>query len=278
MLCPPLLASSSCSSVLARARRLAFTPLFALACLLAPRPLAAQAPPPPAANQARSLQRRSEQLRIGIEELARLGSASQLYGSIGSIVVGGLSTAYGVSVALDHEALGRTADRAALSGVALSAGAVMIARGVYNLLSPDNTDADRLERFKLESSRGPLDAEALARFEGELAAEAQLAHVQRIGGGVSAFALAAAGGTLIAFGATSKLEGSAESAAFIAGGTFLGLGLLQGAAALFIPSPHERVWQNYEGMRMADASSLVRISLAPAVGPKTLAFRLVGQF
>jgi hypothetical protein len=194
------------------------------------------------------------------------------------MLVGSVTVVYGVTVAVDGDELGATTGRAALSGVALSAGAVRLARAVFDLLGPVDEDHERLERFRREIAAGGADGETLARFEGELAAAAAGARGERIASGVSSFAFAAGGGALLAFGASDALEGSAESAAYVFGGTLLGLGLLQGAASMLVPSPQERIWNRYQGLRMADTSTLIRISVAPVVAPGLAGVGVSGRF
>lgn len=232
----------------------------------------------PADPKLRAQEQRAAQLLMSLDELARIGGLSHGVGAITGIVIGGLTTAYGISVGVDGDELGQTSGRAALSGLSLTGGAVLIARGIYSLLADDNRDGERYERLKMIVAQGRADAETLARFEGEFLAEAGNAHAARVTAAVSSLAVAAGGGALIALGASDALEGSAQSGAFVVGGSLLGLGVLQSVTALLIASPHERAWARYQGMRSAAGSSLIRVSAVPVIGDKSFALRLQGSF
>lgn len=227
---------------------------------------------------ARSRQQHAAQLLMSLEELSRIGSLTQSVGSIAGIVVGGLTVAYGVSVAVAGDELGQTSGRAALSGLALSGGAVVIARGIHALVAVDNRDQQRFQRLQALEAEGRADAATLARFEGEFAAEADSARAARIAAGFSSLAVAAGGGALIAFGASPELQGNAQSAAFVFGGSLLGLGLLQSVASFLVASPHERAWDRYRGMRGAADSSLIRVGVVPILGPKAVALGVHASF
>jgi hypothetical protein len=248
-------------------------------------PAGSEASPPPAqpslVTRATSTlaQRNALQLQLDLEELARGAAMPTLVGAIGGLLLGGLTAGYGVAVAVSGDELGQTAGRAALSGVALSAGLVMMTHAVQSLLSGNGSDQLRLERWRRASVGGLPDATVVARFEGELAAEADSARAQRIASGVSNIGIALGGATLIAFGASHALQGHAQTAAYLFGGTMLGIGTLESLSLLlWSRSAHERVWQRHEAIKLANASPLRRVSLSPSFSRQSLALGVRATF
>jgi hypothetical protein len=189
--------------------------------------------------------RRMARLESSIMELAEADAVARTWGGVGSVLLGGVVIAAGVLVAVEDDASwGEGGGRAALSGVALATGAGMVATAIYRWLS-DTPAEERLARWLELRRSARLESLELGRFEGELAAEAELARAQRRLGAAGALGLVAGGGTLIGFAASSALEGDSKSAGITVGAIAVALGAAQIAALLLIDSPAERAWQHY---------------------------------
>jgi hypothetical protein len=200
--------------------------------------------------------RRTARLESSIVELAEANAIARTWGGVGSLLLGGVVIAAGVLVAVNDDASwGEGGGRAALSGVALASGAGMVGSAIYGWLSETPAE-ERLARW-LELRRGErLDSLEFGRFEGELAAEAELARSQRRSGAAAALGLVAGGGALIGFAASSALEGDSESAGYTVGAVAAILGAAQTAALLLIDAPAERAWQHYSEPESSDFGAL----------------------
>jgi hypothetical protein len=232
-------------------------------------PVFAQAPPPPDATSEQASEpldppalaqpiasvssalthavdtRRMARLESSIVELAEADTIARTWGGVGSVLLGGVVIAAGVLVAVEDDASwGEGGGRAALSGVALATGAGMVAAAIYRWVA-DTPAEERLARWLELRRSARVDSLELGRFEGELAAEAELARAQRRLGAAGALGLVAGGGTLIGFAASSALEGDSKSAGIAVGAIAAALGAAQIAALLLIDSPAERAWQHY---------------------------------
>lgn len=220
----------------------------------APAPDATRAEPPAASEPEAAASvglaqavdaRRMARLESSIVELAEADAIGRTWGGVGSVLLGGVVIAAGVLVAVDDDASwGRGGGRAALSGVALATGAGMVAAAIYRWVA-NTPGEERLARWLELRRSSRLDSLEFGRFEGELAAEAELARSQRHLGAAGALGLVAGGGTLIGLAASSALEGDSQSAGYTVGTIAAILGAAQTAALLLIDSPAERAWQHY---------------------------------
>jgi hypothetical protein len=186
---------------------------------------------------------RIDRLEASIAELAAADMLIRRFGSIGGFVLGGGLIAGGVLVAVEDEGWG-TRGRAAVSGAAWAAGASLVAIALYRILT-HSPGEERLARWSALRHGGKLDVFEFARFEGELAAEAQLARFNRSLSAVGSFGLLAAGGGLIALGASDEL-GDDGSDAYILGSVLAGVGAIQAVALFWQKTPAERAWKHYQ--------------------------------
>jgi hypothetical protein len=187
--------------------------------------------------------RRVDRLEASLVELAHADSLVRTWGAVGALIVGGALIAGGVLVAADGEDWGGRG-RAAVSIGAWSAGASLIAAGVYRLFSTTPAE-DRLLRWSGLRQDRKLDVFEFARIEGELASEAEDARFNRRLSAFSSIGLVAGGAGLIGLAASSELDGHIEKDAYILGSVVMGVGAIQTAALLLTRTPAERAWKHY---------------------------------
>lgn len=214
--------------------------------LLAAPPLSSQqAPSPSTLGPAERwvTAQRVDRLEASLVELAHADGLIRQWGGVGALVLGGTLIAGGVLIALEDEGWGDDG-RAAVSGIAWSAGASLIAAGIYRWFS--RTPAEqRLERWSNLRANKRLDVFEFARFEGELQSAAQEAAFGRRLVAFSSIGLMAGGAGLIALSASSGLEGDSETTGYVMGGALAGVGAIQMVALLLLPTPAERAWEHY---------------------------------
>jgi hypothetical protein len=253
----------------------AASPLSAHAQSLSPRALVL-ALPAPAAQSAGAASpagpaerwvdaRRVDRLEASLVELAHADSLVRNLGAVGALVLGSAMIAGGVLVGVDDDWGGR--GRVAVSVAAWSAGASLIAAGVYRFFSRTPSE-DRLLRWSGLRQDHKLDVFEFARIEGELASEAESSRFGRRLAAFSSFGMIAGGAGLIGLAASSELEGAIEKDAFILGGVVVGVGAVQSIALLLTRTPAERAWKHY-----AEGGSGFFSELQPAPNTPHLAWR-----
>jgi hypothetical protein len=237
-------------------RTLATRPLAVVACVLGlsaaqlafGSPLYAQQPSAAVPGTLGSAERwvearRVDRLEASLVEAAHADTLIRQWGGVGALVLGGTLIASGIVVALDDENWSGNG-RAALSGLAWSAGASLIIAGIYRWFG--STPAEqRLERWSNLRVNKRLDIFEFARFEGELQSAAQDAAFGRRLTAFSSIGLIAGGAAMIGLAASSKLEGDSETGGYVLGGVLAGVGAIQMVALLWISTPAERAWKHY---------------------------------
>src|SRR5262249_50089972 len=113
-------------------------------------------------------------------------------------------------------------------------------RGLFESTAPDEV---RLARFRAQRTAGPLDAISLARYEGELSADADRSRRLRVLGGWYAVGVAVGGATLIGYGAASPVFDDARVLAYAEGGALLAFGTILAISELGGESATEREWR-----------------------------------
>ena len=187
--------------------------------------------------------RRVDRLESSLVELAHADSLVRNWGAVGALIIGGTLIAGGVLVGVDDEGWGGRG-RAAVSVTAWAAGASLIAAGIYRFFSRTPGEARLLRWSGLRQER-KLDVFEFARIEGELASEAETARFGRRLAAYSSIGLIAGGAGLIGLAASSELDGSIESDAYVLGGVMMGVGAIQTVALFLTRTPAERAWQHY---------------------------------
>jgi hypothetical protein len=210
-----------------------------------PAEVAARALPNP--SSVRSIeQERATRLGVAIRNLADLDKGARTWGGIGAVVLGGVSIAAGVFVAVEqNSAWGNGTGRAALSGALIGSGASSVAAAIYRWIAASPAE-NRLTRWNDAQHSGGLGPFELGRFEGELVAESDLAHSLRYVSAASAIGVFAGGATLLSFSAADAFEGkSARTAGYTIGGIVSAIAAIQATLLLLIDSPAEHVWRTY---------------------------------
>src|SRR5262249_49809670 len=145
----------------------------------------------------------------------------------------------------DGGGLPQNGQRTALSATMLTLGGLLFASGVRDVVGLTTTDQERLARWRKERAVAPPDAIALARYEGELSAEAAIARQIRTLNGVAFIGTASAGAGVLALAITEQFTGSARTTAWFWGGALVVTGVWQAIANLAGQSRSERVWNAY---------------------------------
>jgi hypothetical protein len=188
--------------------------------------------------------RRVDRLEASIAELAYAEKLGRRWGGVASVVLGGALIVVGVLIAVEDEGGWGTRGRAAVSGGIWAAGAASIGSALYRW-SCETPAERRLARWSEQRSDGKLDLFEFARFEGELASEAELAGQGRGLSAVGGFALIAGGAGMIALGASGEIGDDAATSAYIWGGVLAGLGVIQSVSLFLVDTPAERAWRHY---------------------------------
>ena len=224
------------------------------------------------------LRARADRMQHALEQLAAGNDPVKVRSTIIDLLAGGGLLGYGAWVALAGDSLGDSGHRTALSGFSMMLGGLLFAEGVRGVVGFDTTDEQRLSRFARERAAGALDALALARFEGELRAEAALAAQIRVMNGVAFVGTASAGAALLAFALSSQLHDGARTAAYFWGGALVATGVWQAISNLCGESDSERAWRQYQQGEPAHAAARARLRLGADLGPGAAALSIAGRF
>ncbi len=174
----------------------------------------------------------------------------------GGVLIGG-----SIWLALDVGAFGGFGGPSPILITSLAVAPMMIASGIYSLIGI-RSNTDRLLRWRAAMD-GELSAIELARFEGELRAEANAARVSRWG----SFALGVGilvGGVIamILGGALDGFDDDFRAITIGGGGGFVAIGgVLMGTS--FLESSVEQMWNQY---RRGDAAQIAGFSIRPVFG------------
>ncbi|HKU41643.1 MAG TPA: hypothetical protein VJR89_25975 [Polyangiales bacterium] len=240
------------------------TALLAAALLSHPSRLQAEEAPTSLGPAERWVEtRRVERLEASLVEVASADRTIRTWGGVASVVLGAALIAGGVVVAVGDDGWGDDG-RAAVSGISWAAGASLISVGIYRWLTPSPAE-ERLERWTALRYEKRLDIFEFARFEGELASEAATAKFARRFSAFGSLGLIAGGAGMIAFAASSELEGDSETGGYVMGGVLAGVGVIQLLALLLRDSPAERAWQHY-----AEGGGGLSLHLRDELGPLRL--------
>jgi hypothetical protein len=232
----------------------------------------------PSQQAATQLEQRCQRMQRSLEALAAAGDSALLWSTAISVVGGGAVLAYGAWVAVDGGGLPQNAQRTALSATMLTLGGLLFASGVRDVAGLTTTDQERLSRWHKERALAGPDAITLARYEGELRAEAAIARQIRTLDGVAFIGTASAGAGVLALAITAQFTGSARTAAWFWGGALFVTGVWQAIASLAGESRSERVWNAYRTGARDPGAAIAHITLTPAVARGAFALRLSGRF
>ncbi|MEM8606898.1 MAG: hypothetical protein AAGF92_07320 [Myxococcota bacterium] len=156
------------------------------------------------------------------------------------------------------------------------AGAANLTAGVFAATRVVH-ETRRLRRWDDAIEIG-VDADELARFEGELRASSEVRQGERLLLRWTSLTNALAGAVVLALAAVP--DGSSNEdrrAGFIAGGIFMGVGLSL-FATTFRPLPSENAWSEYGRRRLPSGRGGVRVGVAPSVMRRGGSLSLAGRF
>jgi hypothetical protein len=163
--------------------------------------------------------------------------------------------------------------RVTLTGILLGIAAGTLTDAIVNL-AKTTTDEDRLARWR---ALPRVDDVALARFEGELAAEAAWSRSGRIEGGVFSIGLALAGGAMIALTPTAELRQQEATLSYVMGTTLLAGMTLQAIMSLAGESTSERAYRLYESGASPEQAAH-RVQAAPVLAAHGGGLAISGWF
>ncbi len=237
---------------------------------------------PPSATRAqdaeqRDLARRTRLMEgwlVALEDKTRSTAMSSgvLVTAAGAIEVG-----LGSYLVLSQDDSGRSSSRAAWGTLFLTVGALGLATGIYSIAIVPRA-ATRLSRWAERRAAGPMDELTLARFEGELAAEARFACQQRVANGVGGIGIATGGAALAAFTAVSGVEDGARNFGYVMGGVFAAAGTAMALATLLSESAAERAWRLYRAGIADYEEEPDDLAWAPLLGPDLAGLALAARF
>lgn len=246
-------------------------------------PVPAAAPPasteaaaePPRASQA--LDGRVKHLDAWLSYLERRGHGQRVGRAIWQFVETGLFLGGGALILTDNDRQGgRSAQNwreIAGASIFFGIGAGSALAAIHNL-SSESTDEERYARWH---SLRTVDEVAIARFEGELAAQAALAHQERIYMGIGAIALSTSGAVLLMLTPSARITQEARVVSYIGGGLVVLLGAWEAVLKLAGESQDERALRLYNSGMSPDSASM-RLRFAPTYAAGGGGFSLSGQF
>lgn len=161
----------------------------------------------------------------------------------------------------------------ALTPIMWVAAAVDLAVGITALLVPSVPEL-RLARWRTARRAGPLSAEQLASFEGELTAEAEYAGQQRALSMGLGLGLVAAGAIGLGLTAALGQDELAWAIGYTASGSAVFVGGLLSLLSL-MQSPIEQEWDAY---RRGFAPPAPSVRLSPVIGPSIVGLSASGSF
>jgi hypothetical protein len=219
-----------------------------------------------------------ERMQLALAALSDSGAAAKTWSAAISLISGGALLGYGTWVAVNGDSLPQNGNRTALSATMLMLGGLVFASGMRSAIGLVTTDGERFERWQRERAIGVPDQLAIARYEGELRAEAAIARQIRIMNGVAFVGTATAGLGILALAITAQFQGDARTAAWFWGAALLGTGTWQAVTNLTSESKSERVWNAYHGGVEDPGVAIARLKVTPAVERRGLGVRLAARF
>jgi hypothetical protein len=195
---------------------------------------------------------RVQRMSAWLAELSRRGESSHLSAGGFQLLLAGMGLAAGAIFAFNPQ-YANTVDRGFDATIIFVLGAGTLASAIYTLSSSPTTDQLRYARWRALPS---VDAVTLARFEGELAAEAAVGRQVRIMSGVSSIGIAAGGAAIVGITPLSRMQGDAVAVAYVFGATYALLGLWGAIASLTGESPHEHAYHAYEAGKSPESAKV----------------------
>lgn len=239
-------------------------------CVLAPALAFAQSetldepdevvPPAPVVERAPETvdSERASRLDAWLELRAHETERDALLAGIAGIGGGALLMGMGVWMWADDAFGSATFGRPLMGSLTLALGGVGVGLGVAALVTAEPA-VERLRRWREANERG-LTNEDLARFEGELRAEADAARFARFVSMATSIGLAVGGGAIL--GLSLGIDGLSELDRIYGasiGGAYVAFGALMFGLS-FIESPEETAWNRYQ------RDEGPQVSIQPVIG------------
>lgn len=218
-------------------------------------PPPSEAVPPPSVDP-----RRVELMSATLEGLAGQDQLLTTIAAITGLVASATLIGLGSYVLADPAFITSEETRLAIGVTGLVVGPLGIAAGI-SLLAFGVPSGDRLARWRAALDGG-MDAEELARFEGELRGEVMLIRQQRSTAVLLAVGLLVGGGLTLAVGGAADMTDDARVIVLAVGGGVAAGGAL-GIGTAFLDTPVETAWERYQRGELAATGVRVR----PFVGP-----------
>jgi hypothetical protein len=229
--------------------------------------------PPLAPAPDRTLAPRVEHMNEWLAELSRQGAHSHIGGGLFGLLLGGVSIAGGMFVAFERDASNDLA-RGVSGGILIGVGTIYVTSAIYSFTAPPTTDELRYARWHALRS---VDDPTLARFEGELAAEAAVGRQLRLRSGVESIGLAAGGAVLLTVTPLSRMHGDAAGVAYVVGAFDVAVGTLTAILSLAGESPNETAYRLYqEGKSPEHASN--KLAVTPVLARTGAGIGIAGTF
>lgn len=213
------------------------------------------APEPDAALSARA-----KLMEQWLAELSRMGAASNTRAGLFGLLVAGAGFGAGTMVALDRDAP-NSVERGLVAGLFFGAGAASLAGAIHSFAYARTSDEQRYARWRLLPY---VDAVTLARFEGELAAEAAVGRQRRLAAGAGYIGLAAGGALVLGITPLSRMHGDAANVAYIVGAVDVVIGVWFAITNLAGESPNEAVYRQYQEGKSPERAAM-RFAITPVL-------------
>jgi hypothetical protein len=206
--------------------------------------------------------------------LATLAGSGARVRAIGVLyfAVGGVSAAVGLWLGSDDASEGRE-ERVVALAILESLAAIELTKSVYQLAFADRRESLRYERWRALPA---VDALTLARFEGELQAEAAIDRQYRIESGFGNIGLAAGGVALLAITPFTH-AGRDAAATYVIGGINVVLGVWGAIANLAGESTGERAWRSYREGKLPEQAAATRFGVFPMLARRSAGVVLAGM-
>jgi hypothetical protein len=161
----------------------------------------------------------------------------------------------------------------------LAIGGLFFGLAGVNLTSDGTVARSRVARFRRDrATAGQASDVVLARYEGELSADAARARIDRRMNQWLAAGTAVSGAGLIIVGTASPLRGDARVITYLEGGGLLIAGAVESVLLSTTQSATEGEWNRYRLGAEPAARSALHFKLSPVVSRQTAALYLTGSF
>jgi hypothetical protein len=202
----------------------------------------------------------ADRLEAALVEHAHASRRMQNWAAASEIVVAGVLAWGGVRMATDKaDGWGTSRASLGLSSLFIALGASALATAITRFVT-EETSERRLERWNELSDSEKHDPKRRARFEGELAAEADLTHAYRLSAVPIGIGFVAGGG--VTFGlAAAEFSGPVRMDGYILASCALAVGAVEIVMSVWTETLAQKIWRRYNEPNSRDALGVLHLPI-----------------